>query len=60
MNHSSSAHAGIWCARHACGDCSVLIAGEPMVWVVGLAWLVDAAEYAGWQGEIERVREAVA
>ena len=54
MEHSSEAHAAVWCARHARGDCSVLIVGDPMVWIVGLAWLVSAAEYAEWQGEIER------
>ena len=60
MIHPSSAHAGVWCARHARGDCSVLIGGERLVWIVGLSWLVSAAEYAEWQGEIERSVEAVA
>ena len=57
MQHSSPAHAGIWCARNASGDCSVLIGDRlsyRMVWIVGLAWLVSAAEYAEWQGELER------
>ena len=59
MTHSSPAHAGIWCARHATSDRAVMVGDQEMVWIASVGWLVTPEQYAQWQGEMERAMEAV-